>query len=113
MADKLIAGAGGGIGNDDGPSSSLTSTDSSLRGMAISSDGKNLFICGSSSDRIGHYKLEIPWDVTSTLTFTGNTDITHIDAIPTDFKIYDTPDGMKLFLLGQSTRKLYSMTLNI
>ena len=106
-------GVGSGIGNDDGPSSSLTGTDSYLRGMAISPDGKNLFICGSSADRMGHYKLEIPWDVTSTLTFTGNTDITHIDATPCDFKIYDTPDGMKLFLMGANTRKLYSMTLNI
>lgn len=106
-------GVGSGIANDDGPSSSLTSTDSSLRGMAISSDGSNLFVCGSSADRMGHYKLEIPWDVTSTLTFTGNTDITHIDGAPCEFKIYDTPDGMKLFLLGQNTRKLYSMTLNI
>lgn len=106
-------GVGSGIGNDDGPSSSLASTDGNLRGMAISSDGKNLFICGSSADKMGHYKMAIPWDVTSTLTFTGSTDITHIDATPCDFKIYDTPDGMKLFLMGANTKKIYSMTLNI
>ena len=106
-------GIGSGIANDDGPSSSLSSTDASFRGMAISSDGRNLFVVGSSADKMGHYKISIPWDVTSTLTFTGSTDITHIDVTPSDFKIYDTPDGMKLFLLGQGTRKLYSMTLNI
>ena len=55
-------GVGSGIGNDDdGPSSSLTSTDNSLRGMTIRLRWK-ICLYGSSADRIGHYKMEIPWD---------------------------------------------------
>ena len=96
----------------DGASSSLTSSDASLRGFDFTPDGKGIFTCGNSTDTIGHFTLSTPFDVTSTLTFIAAIDTSSFEADPTEVRVVNTPDGYKLHFLGAGTDKIFEMDIN-
>ena len=104
------------LGNEnvshDGASSSLASQDSGPRGFDFSPDGKNLFVCGTSDDRIFHYTVQTAWDVTSTLTHTNTFDTSSIETVPREIRIIATPDGYQLWMIGDGSDDLFVYDFN-
>lgn len=104
------------LGNEnvsyDGASSTFSSQDSGPRGFDFSPDGKNLFVCGTSSDRIFHYTVETAWDVTSTLTHTNTFDTTSIETVPREIRIIATPDGYQLWMIGDGSDDIFVFDFN-
>jgi 6-phosphogluconolactonase (cycloisomerase 2 family) len=104
------------LGNEnvshDGASSTFSIQDSGPRGFDFSPDGKNLFVCGTSGDRIIHYTVETAWDVTSTLTHTNTFDTTAIETSPREIRIIATPDGYQLWMIGDGSDDLFVFDFN-
>ena len=96
----------------DGASSSLTSSDASLRGFDFTPDGKGIFTCGNTTDTIAHFTLSVPFDVTSTLTYMASVDTTSFEADPQDVRVVNTPNGYKLHFLGVGSDKIFEMDIN-
>jgi hypothetical protein len=96
----------------DGASSSLTSSDASLRGFDFTPDGKGIFTCGNTTDTIAHFTLSVPFDVTSTLTYMASVDTTSFEADPQDVRVVNTPNGYKLHFLGAGSDKIFEMDIN-
>lgn len=112
LATPYVLGRGSTAMVYDGVSSSLTTSDPSLRGFDFTPDGKAIFTCGNSTDTIGHYTLSVAYDVTSTLTFVAAIDTSSFEADPTEVRVVNTPDGYKLHFLGAGSDKLFEMDIN-
>jgi len=112
LATPYVLGRGSTAMVYDGVSSSLTTSDPSLRGFDFTPDGKGIFTCGNSTDTIGHYTLSVAYDVTSTLTFVAAIDTSSFEADPTEVRVVNTPDGYKLHFLGAGSDKLFEMDIN-
>ena len=112
LATPYVLGRGSTAMVYDGVSSSLTSSDGSLKGFDFTPDGKCIFTCGNSTDTIGHFTLSLPFDVTSTLTFVSAIDTTNFESDPLEIRVVNTPDGYKLHLLGAGSDKIHEMDIN-
>ena len=113
LSAPYVLGRGSTAMTYDGVSSSLTSSDPSLRGFDFTPDGKGIFTCGNSTDTIGHFTLSTPFDVTSTLTFVAAIDTTSFESDPTEVRVVNTPtNGYKLHFLGAGSDKIHEMDVN-
>lgn len=77
-------------------------------GMAMSQDGKRMFITGSTNDTIVELTMSTPWDIT-TLAVTGET---FSLASPTAYEIngaglYVSPDGFNLYVSSPTNDRVY------
>ena len=99
-----VLGRGSIASTYDGVSSSLTDSDGVMRSFDFAPDGKAIFTCGSSYDSIAHYKVSIPFDVTSPslLTLVEVIDTSLFESHPREIRVVKKPDGYKLHLLGAS-----------
>lgn len=90
---------------------SLTSTETSPRGVSFKSDGTKFYISGATGIDITEFNLSEAWNVASA-TFSSNVSIPPIDQ-STDMKfIYISPTGESMFVGGLSTDKIYQYNLS-
>ena len=79
-----------------------------MRDMALSHDGKKMFVVGSSGDKIIEYILSTPYAI-STAYWTGVTfDVSSQTTSP--IAIQFNSDGMKVYVFGNAKLHEYSMT---
>ena len=78
---------------------SISSQETSPRGMAFSSDGAKMFVIGLSGDDVNEYALSTAFDA-STLAFTDATSIRSQETAPTGMAF--SSDGAKMFVLGDT-----------
>ncbi len=71
-------------------------------------DGKRLWIVGNTSANILQYDLSTAWDI-STLSSASSFSVTTQDTSPQSMFI--SPDGKKLFVLGDTNKSVYEYTL--
>jgi sugar lactone lactonase YvrE len=79
------------------------------QGLFFKPDGTRLFIIGSNQDAVYPFELSTPWDV-STGTVGTRISVTLIDFNPMD--VFFKPDGLKMYILGDTGNKVYQFTLS-
>ena len=88
---------------------SVSSQESNPQGVRFKSDGTKMFVVGNSGDDVNEYDLSTAWDV-STATYSQNFSVRIQDNIPTGVDF--SPDGTKMYISGNSNRKLFQYTLS-
>ena len=72
-----------------------TAYETQLEGVAISADGKKLFVTGGSSDKVHEYSLPTAFSLTSA-TYVQAFDVSGQTNVPTDVQF--TPDGSDMYV---------------
>lgn len=81
-------------------------------GHALSQDGSNLYIVGTTRDTINQYTLSTPWDIGTT----GNVVVSSANVFTTDgapIKMRFNPEGNVMIVLGENTDFLHTFNLDI
>jgi len=91
---------------------SSTFGESSVQAFFITSDGINLYLLGSSVDRVYHLKLTTPWDISTGIRPNLYDAVTQVTAgTATGVKFGDS--GTKMYILSTSTQEVvYQYTLS-
>jgi hypothetical protein len=77
-------------------------------GLFIGSSGTKMYVNGSSGDDVNEYTLGTAWDIT-TATFVTTFSTSAQDITPID--IFFSPDGLSMFIMGNSSDTVYQYTL--
>lgn len=89
--------------------SKTLSQEPATTGIYMTSSGNNLYSIGTGNDKIYRYTLSTPYSI-ATATYSSNLSIASIDTSPVG--IYLNPTGNNLFILGDTTDKIYKFTLS-
>lgn len=100
------------IANASYDSKSLTvgGQETQLRGIALSSDGTQLYVVGSSSDAVFAYDLSTAWDVSSGSYSSNSFSVSTEDSTPSD--IFFKPDGTKMYIIGYTSDRVHQYSLS-
>ena len=91
---------------------SLLTQDNNTTGLEFSSDGSQMFVCGSGNNNIYQYTLSTPWSV-NTATFTASSTVPGFSTIlGTVTAIAFNGDGTKLWGVGQGRRNIVEFNLS-
>ncbi len=95
----------------DGVSLNVSSEDSGSQGIFIKSDGLKLYMVGSVTKKVFQYSMGSAWNLTgASYDSVESPSINTQDSIPGDVVIRS--DGLKLYMLGKSTNKIYQYTMS-
>jgi hypothetical protein len=94
----------------DSVSFSVTSQETSPRGIAFNLTGEKMFIIGQGSDAIYQYTLSIAWDVSSASYDSASFSVSAQDTTPQD--LFFNLDGSKFFMVGDATDTVYQYSLS-
>jgi len=89
---------------------SVGSQDSSTQALAFNSDGTKMFMLGASSGKVFQYTLSTGFDLS-----TASYDSVEFSVVSQDIKPYSiafNTDGTKMFMLGESSGKVFQYTLS-
>ena len=87
----------------------VSTEDTAIQGLSISTDGLTLFMAGDTNDKIFQYNLSTANDL-STAVFSGNElDVSTEDPAPRGATI--SANGLTLFMAGDSNDKIYQYDL--
>jgi len=97
----------------DNISFSVTSQDASPHGMSFNSDGTKMFFTGTASDEVHQYSLTNGFSMASgNVTYDNiSFSVTSQDTAPTGLTF--SPDGTKMFVLGQTNDAIYQYSLRM
>lgn len=100
------------IANASYDSKSLTvgGQETQLRGIALSSDGTQLYVVGSTSDAVFAYDLSTAWDVSSGSYSSNSFSVSTEDSTPSD--IFFKPDGTKMYIIGYTSDRVHQYSLS-
>lgn len=87
---------------------SVSSQDTSPYSIFLKDDGTKMYIMGLGGVDINEYDLSTAWDAT-TATYSQNFSVKAQDTAP--MNIYFSPDGDKLFVLGNTGKRVIPYTL--
>ena len=79
-------------------------------GLYFSSDGTKMFIMGQTNDTVYQYTLSTPWNV-STATYDSLSKSVNAQETSSNGLAF-SPDGTKMFIMGNSTGTVYQYTLS-
>lgn len=111
----------------DGKTASLSSADAIQQSFDWTPDGKGIFVCGSDTDTISFWEVEIPYDITSTVTYAHKIDITGWEISPREIRVVNCYNankdtayaagnprtaGWKLHILGTGSKIIYEHDIN-
>lgn len=82
--------------------------DTTPNGVFFSPDGLSMYMIGNSTDRIYQYTLSTAWNI-STASILQNFSISGQDTTPS--KISFKPDGLRMYVLGSQTDRVYEYVL--
>lgn len=90
----------------------VSGQDSDPRDLAFNVDGTKMFILGNTNSTVFEYTLSIGFDLSSTVTFTGNSfSIMSEEATPTGLAF--NTDGTKMFIVGVAADTVFEYTLSV
>jgi len=87
----------------------VTSQESSPKGLCFKSDGTKMYITGSSGVDVNEYTLSTAWDI-STATYSTNFNLASQDGSP--HGIFFKSDGTEFFMIGQQRRAIWQYSLS-
>lgn len=87
---------------------SVSSEESTPRGVTLSVDGTKLFIVGISSDEVNEYALSTAWDI-STASYVQNFSVASQDDSPVGIAF--SADGLRMYIVGDQNSKVYEYSL--
>jgi hypothetical protein len=87
---------------------SISSQESTPKGIAFSKSGEKMFIVGSSGDDVDEYTLTTAWDV-STASFVDKFSVSSQESIPQDLAF--SKSGEKMFIVGSDGDDVNEYTL--
>ena len=79
-------------------------------GISFSADGRQMFTCGTSSDRLFSYELTSPFDISTAALANNTLNLALFDTAPQD--IYFDASGTRLLMIGSTNDRVYSYDLN-
>ena len=86
-------------------------TKGTYQSLFFSSNGSKVYILNSTTDVVQIHTLSSAWQITSlSTTMSENFSVTSQETTPTG--IYISPDGLKLFLVGSSSDKVFEYNLS-
>ncbi len=88
---------------------SVLAQDTNATSINFSSDGTNMYIVGSTSDRVHQYTLSTAWDI-ETATIFSNFSVAVQDATPSD--LHFSPDGTRMYMIGTTSRAINQYNLS-
>ncbi|MEX0930691.1 MAG: hypothetical protein WDZ68_00175, partial [Candidatus Paceibacterota bacterium] len=77
--------------------------------LTFSSDGLNMYVVGSTSDRVWQYPLGTAWDLSTTGASIASFLVSGEDGTPT--AVTFSSDGMRMYVLGFNTTNVYQYPL--
>lgn len=80
-------------------------------GLAFSSDGTRMYVCGWSADAVHQYNLSTPWDISTASYASKFIDFLTDTTESTPFGITFSDDGTRLYMVGQQTEAFNQYTL--
>jgi len=78
-------------------------------GLTFKTDGTQMYIVGSGSDKVVQYALSTAWDV-STASYTQSFSVLSQDGVSRG--LFFKPDGTKMYVIGQSGDNVYEYNLS-
>jgi sugar lactone lactonase YvrE len=87
---------------------SVTSQDTSPRGLAFNTDGTKMFIVGETGDAVYEYTLSTGFDV-STASYIDSFSTSSEDTVPTGLAFNN--DGTKMFVVGTTNDSVYEYSI--
>jgi hypothetical protein len=95
-----------------GASFPTTGQTSTPQGMHMTADGTKMYICNDTSpDSILQYNMSTPYDITTASFSGGSLSVLAITTSPRE--VFLSSDGLKMFLLQQSSDKLHEFDLSV
>ena len=86
--------------------------EASPNSIALDPSSSNLYVVGTSADKIFKYTLTTPLDIT-TAVISSNVNVgTSVTGEGAQVSMYFKPDGSSLYLLGSSTRKVFQFNMS-
>lgn len=80
-------------------------------GIALNADGTKIFMAGGDESQIFEYSLSIPYDLSSTFSYTGNSIDLSVNAdSPEDLTF--SPDGLRLFVASNEFYEIVQYNLS-
>src|SRR3972149_4236474 len=89
-------------------SKNINAQDTFSTGVFFKPDGLKMFVTGATNDRVYEYNLSTAWNV-STAVFFQSILASAQDTAPSS--VFFKPDGLKLFITGQTNGRVYSYDL--
>ena len=89
-------------------SKNINAQDTFSTGVFFKPDGLKMFVTGATNDRVYEYNLSTAWNV-STAVFFQSILVSAQDTAPSS--VFFKPDGLKLFITGQTNGRVYSYDL--
>jgi 6-phosphogluconolactonase (cycloisomerase 2 family) len=84
---------------------SVSSQDTNPQGIAMKSDGTEMYIVGSTNDKIYQYTLSTVWDISTASYDSVFLSVASQDTLPTDLTIGN--EGTKIYLMGGGNDIVY------
>jgi hypothetical protein len=81
-------------------------------GIALDPSGSNLYVVGTSADRIFKYTLSTPFDITTGVINSNLNVGAAVTGEGAPVSLYFKPDGSSLYLLGSSTCKIFQFNMS-
>ena len=89
---------------------SLSSQETSMRGLTFNNDGTKMFTVGTNNDKVYEYTLSSAFDLSSTVTYIDSLSVQSQDSYPTEIKF--NHDGTKMYIAGVAGRDINEYTLS-
>ena len=93
----------------DNISFAVGSQESSPTSIEFDSSGSKMFVLGFNSKKIHQYTLTTPWDLSTATYDNASLLVSAMDSVP--MGIHFKPDGLKLYLTGYSSDRVFQYTL--
>lgn len=98
------------VGSYDSKSFSVTSQESTPRGIAFKSNGTKMYVVGTVSDTVYQYSLSTAWDVSTASYDSVSLSVSSEDATPSD--LIFSADGTKMYICGDTNNSVFQYTLS-
>lgn len=96
----------------DGSPHSILAEDGNSSGIALSQDGRKMFVVGYNNDNVNQYSLAIPFDITKGVSFDGSA-FSIVDEENQASGMAFSPRGDRFFVVGRNNDEVYQYNLGV